>query len=1849
MSKSTIFSDSLLPSISQKGILPSILSNGDDSSALSEISIKKEGSFKDPFLDELIPLKENTEGKANQEIAFLDQSPILITSVEEADRQAKDIITGLPPNSPQSDLIFTTAFGNNYDQQKLDSILQNIAQGDFSDLPKIQIISSDISKNANGGYDKLNNIICLSDDFVRNHNTQEIMRVLLEEYGHYIDARINTVDAEGDEGEILKELITGEQLSPEVLASLKAENDHGLMMINGQEIAIEMSSISGTSNTLQTAQNVVLNSTPQLFTGFVGDSVVNNYLKFQVTTPSILSVELTGLTKDANVRLLNAQGNFIQASYNKGTATDSFPYQLNAGTYFIQVYREALGDNTNYSLNLASVPLTETISTLQTAKDVGVLDANTQTFTGTVNDLVIHNYYKFKVTNPSSFSVELTGLTKDANVRLLDAQGKFIQASYNKGTATDAFTYELATGDYFVHVYREAIGDNTSYTLKVSAPSLSSPLAPIDGAGNTKDTARNIGTLTTTQTFKDLVGVNDQADWYSFYVAEPGTANIVVNSDKGATIEFYNSKSMFSRSSTATDLTRTEYIYEPGQYFVKISQYAIDQDTNYTLALATTSSVMDLGSLSGNHNISSTNNTAYYGFKLDQNSIVRASSNFPDSISLQVLDNSYKNTVAMWLDKGATLNAGTYYLAVSNVPGYSIPSSFTLNLQATATSRYDNGGLDFRTARDLGTITTSESVTDFIDPTDKLDYYSFTVDSKSSVNLNLTAITGSATVGVNLYNAQYGYVGSVNGNPNPLKPLTATLEAGKYYVLINDITGSTNVQYRLNVNVQSLTPNDAIGNTFAQAKDLGAISPGYPITPIKDAIGETDSADWFRFSTNKLGNILPVLDGLTTPVSLELMRIESNGTLTSLGKLDSNGVSKWQPAFNNLPVGNYALILTSNSAVSSPYTLNISAVSTNIKPEAPKLNLNGTYSSNQDIIVTGTVSDVNGVADIDEVQIQINGQTYSVKNFTQSSTNSNVANFTLNIGKLPIGFYGYSARAYDKSRDSSDVTMTMGQTPIQVVQQITTPSTGSSFQVAPEILPYYSALSSAQQTKLGTAISANATNTNGSWRQDFQNGSIIAWAGSTPMVYFNDGTSFELSNSLIQTLPIVGTLTSSGSISGNLSSSDAKDQFRSAFYDDYSLSGFTSGQQVRLTLTGSGFVPQIYLIDALTGQTQQQSTVIQNGNQTILDFVVPTTGNYRVRVTSGNANQMGSYTLASGSIPVDNPSSGGGSTGSTGTLPRPTYHITEPVNEAKEWRANLFQWDRNNGATPPVDFYDGGSNNPNWIGTLNLGSNSNKSLKFDWGTGTVKGNSNLPADGFAIRAYTWADFDGGKYQFNVRADDGFQLLAKRQSDGKWFYITPQDQWQNAGYGNLSTVTAQLPAGRYDLHIHYFEHGGEAKMDFSWDKVTTTNPVSGGSSGGSGVAVGGGSNGGSGVAVGDNGIGNPNASPNFFQSLLSQIDTTYSKTIAFLSSNIQSGTSSKTSVEIEDPVLKARDQQLQLIDKQLQNTWLPQQKLQLSWLRDDIQKARDEVASQLGNDGKFEVKLTQFGTSSQSAKAVDDTWIIIHGWNDSPQGWGINNLAQAVQNYSLAKPKQVLVLDWSEGSKTGNDYFVPNAVRLTHAAGRIESVADAVVKLIQEAGLVGKKINFIGHSLGAYVSAEISERLTKLGAKPEQLILLDPANNFTLNTLGNSYNPNVDYKKVAKFSRAFYGSAAGDTASNAHESFKIEYNGQFSNPSARHGDVVTLFANFLQRPQGGVSRYFGLEDNQSLNFVKHDPNWDWGNQWRGLDGTIKADWTSDGWIYPKEFYFKSSKTGKDETLYEYLYRIENDYILPPTWA
>ena len=124
-------------------------------------------------------------------------------------------------------------------------------------MPKIEIRSQSELKGALGAFAASENTIYLSLEFLQNSDRSAVEAVAMEEYGHYLDSFINTIDSPGDEGAIFAALVKGINLSDIALSQLKAENDHTVIVVNGQAVAVEQAITQvGSYNTTGNASGV---------------------------------------------------------------------------------------------------------------------------------------------------------------------------------------------------------------------------------------------------------------------------------------------------------------------------------------------------------------------------------------------------------------------------------------------------------------------------------------------------------------------------------------------------------------------------------------------------------------------------------------------------------------------------------------------------------------------------------------------------------------------------------------------------------------------------------------------------------------------------------------------------------------------------------------------------------------------------------------------------------------------------------------------------------------------------------------------------------------------------------------------------------------------------------------------------------------------------------------------------------------------------------------------------------------------------------------------------------------------------------------------------------------------------------------------------------------------------------------------------------------------------------------------------------------------------------------------------------------------------------------------------------
>ena len=141
--------------------------------------------------------------------------------------------------------IIREAFGDHVQSELVEDIRQQWAIQDFSALPDIEVRSKTELAGAVGAFSIDTGKIYLAEELLQNsrENLPSIVSTLLEEIGHFVDARINPMDAPGDEGAIFAALARGQALTKQDLEGLKAENDFAKITLDTQgitqEIAIE--------------------------------------------------------------------------------------------------------------------------------------------------------------------------------------------------------------------------------------------------------------------------------------------------------------------------------------------------------------------------------------------------------------------------------------------------------------------------------------------------------------------------------------------------------------------------------------------------------------------------------------------------------------------------------------------------------------------------------------------------------------------------------------------------------------------------------------------------------------------------------------------------------------------------------------------------------------------------------------------------------------------------------------------------------------------------------------------------------------------------------------------------------------------------------------------------------------------------------------------------------------------------------------------------------------------------------------------------------------------------------------------------------------------------------------------------------------------------------------------------------------------------------------------------------------------------------------------------------------------------------------------------------------------------
>lgn len=106
-------------------------------------------------------------------------------------------------------------------------------------------------------------------------------------------------------------------------------------------------------NSLSKARNIRISATPKTFKDFIG-SRDRDYYRFRAATLSQFSLQMDGLSANANVALLNSRGQTVGKSTKAGTRVESIQALLAGGTYYVVVYPRRPREQTSYNLTLSA-------------------------------------------------------------------------------------------------------------------------------------------------------------------------------------------------------------------------------------------------------------------------------------------------------------------------------------------------------------------------------------------------------------------------------------------------------------------------------------------------------------------------------------------------------------------------------------------------------------------------------------------------------------------------------------------------------------------------------------------------------------------------------------------------------------------------------------------------------------------------------------------------------------------------------------------------------------------------------------------------------------------------------------------------------------------------------------------------------------------------------------------------------------------------------------------------------------------------------------------------------------------------------------------------------------------------------------------------------------------------------------------------------------------------------------------------------------------------------------------------------------------------------------------------------
>ncbi|MBM9521273.1 pre-peptidase C-terminal domain-containing protein, partial [Desulforhopalus vacuolatus] len=806
-------------------------------------------------------------------------------------------------------------------------------------------------------------------------------------------------------------LISGETYYVKVDPFGASTSDYNLSINSGNIDIINGTTVSGSdagdSRTGAAAVSLDSNGDASI-TGYAGE---NDFYTFVAQHPGTATIDLTGLSSDIDLRLLNSSGSRLDSSSSDGSSSESVSYNLTSGeTYYVKVdpYKSNTSD---YNLSINTVAAVNDIinGTTISGGDAGnsrtgaaavSLDSNgNASITGYAGD---NDYYTFVAQHPGTATIGLTGLSSDINLKLLSSSGSRLKYSSSDGISSESVSCNLISGEtYYVKVdpYRSNTSD---YNLSINSGNIdiiNGTTVSGSDAGNSRTGAAAVSLDSNGDA--SITGYAGENDFYTFVAEHHGTATInltglssaidlrLLNSS-GSRLESSTSHSPssggISSESVSCNLTSGK------TYYVKVDPYR-SNTSDYNLSINTVAAVNDIingttisGGDAGNSrteaaavSLDSNGDASITGYAGD-NDFYTFVAQDPGTATINLTELSSDINLKLLSSSGSTLKSSSSDGSSSESVSYNLISGETYYVKVDpygpSTSDYNlsinSGNIDIIngttvSGSDAGDSRTGAAAVSLDSNGDasitgyagENDFYTFVAQHPGTATIDLTGL--SSAIDLRLLNSSGSRLDSSSSDGSSNESVSCNLTSGETYYVKVDPYGNNTSDYNLSINTVAAV-NDIVNGTTISGGDAGNSRTGAAVVSLDsngDAsiTGYAGDNDFYTFVAQNPGTATIDLTGLSSAIDLRLL----NSSGSRLDSSSSDGSSSESVSYNLISGETYYVKVDPYGPSTSDYNLSINSGNTDI--------INGTTVSGGDAgdSRTGAAAvslDINGDASI---------------------------------------------------------------------------------------------------------------------------------------------------------------------------------------------------------------------------------------------------------------------------------------------------------------------------------------------------------------------------------------------------------------------------------------------------------------------------------------------------------------------------------------------------------------------------------------------------------------------------------------------------------------------------------------------------------------------------------------------------------------------------------------------------------------------------------------------------------------------------------------------------------------------